>query len=63
VTVDEVCDPEGMIAQEDRHFAALASTQELTLKQARDLAILVDPHRWLHASPSDGLRTPGMVGA
>jgi hypothetical protein len=35
LAIDEVRDPEGAIAQKDRHFAALAQTQELALNGMR----------------------------
>jgi hypothetical protein len=38
ITIDEVGDPESAIAQEDRHFAPLAHTQDLALNEAAELA-------------------------
>ena len=34
ITVDEIGDPEGVLAQVDRHFAPLAPTQELPLNSS-----------------------------
>jgi hypothetical protein len=49
LTIDEVRDPERVIEQEAGDFAPLASPQNLALERAWAFALLVDPHRRLHA--------------
>jgi hypothetical protein len=52
LTVDEVRDPERILAQVDRHFAPVAATQELALNRSCESVPWVQVQAGLIAAPA-----------